>query len=262
MIQHASSPAIHWLFIALGVVCVLFTAIFLIVGLTVEIFLTALGLGLALTVGGFMLLRLILRVSNMPSGWADPVIDSSKARKAAGLRKAREEALCDEPIPERPDDVDYLSDTGSLKEEDLASEFLQMGRLLLKSGRYSEAKSTFEKAHVQDQANSKIFNYIGISCGRLNQFEEAVDAYNKAIALDYDYASAHFNLASVYDQMGDNLNAMTQWQRYLEVGKVLGERKDMLDRARDRLACLKKGTDKMKKNKLQPPAESEEKLSD
>lgn len=259
-LRESSKLALHWLFVAMGIVGVAVMALFLRGSLTLELFFTALLVSEGVVAALFFLLRILMRSNDMPGGWADPVINK-KARWDIGSPEDQDDRYpCESPL-EGDGPVEYLSDTGKVDDAELAGEFLQMGRLLLKSGRYTEAKSAFKKAHDQDPGNSKVYNYLGISYGRLNHFEEAVDAYNKAIALDYDYASAHFNLASVYDQMGDAQNAVNQWQRYLDVGKVVGERKDMLERARSRLDCLKNGTDRKRSRPIAPP-EPEDNPSD
>ena len=57
----------------------------------------------------------------------------------------------------------------------------------------------------------------------------------------------HEEWLSIYEQMNDRESAISQWQRYVDVGKVVGERDDMLQRAQDRLDRLKDGTAKMPK---------------
>lgn len=226
----------YLLFILLALVVAVSLLVYFFLHVSTIIFLSILGGGILLGLVGFASFQILWPPSTVIPGWSDPVINEKKAREIIGIK-----------APQVPsNDRDFLSDTGRVDEADLAGEFLQMGRLLLKSERYSEAREAFIQATRQDPGNSKIYNYLGITCGRLNLYEEAIDAYNKAIALDYDYASAHFNLASVYEQISDTENAMTQWQRYLEIGQVVGEREDMLDRARDRLKVLGKKTDKMK----------------
>lgn len=248
------TPAGYWLVISIAIVFLILLILFFSTGLMpFSLFCGLTILGLGITTAGFFLLRLMLKNSSMPQGWAHPLLDAKKARKELGLPDKNLQVKGQDvrnSVGSQEDDQ-YISDTDTLNVDELANEFIQMGRLLLKSGRYSEAKNSFLKATEQDPGNSKVYNYLGIACGRLNEHAQAVDAYNKAIALDYDYASAHFNLASVYDQLGDDENAITQWKRYLDVGKVVGERADMLERAKGRLQALKNGTDRVKKTKFQ-----------
>lgn len=261
--MNQAKPGIHWLFIALAVVSAGIVVLYFSFNLDTSLFIGLMVGGIGLTVAIFFVSRMAAESAKNPDGWADPVVDSKKARKemdlptkadkgADGSSRARPSASFEE----------YATELMDSEPIELVEEFLQMGRLLLKSGRYGEARDTFVQATQQDEGNSKAYNYLGIACGRLNLFDEAIDAYNKAIALDYDYASVHFNLATVYDQMNDKENALVQWKRYLEVGKVLGEREDMLDRAKGRLQALKEGTDRIKKKKIIPPSDSSGNHSD
>lgn len=258
-----SKPRIYWLFVVLAVVTVGLVALYFFLPLSTNHFLGLLTGAIGLTLAIFFISRAALQSPAKANGWADPVVDPKKARNELGLPEKVDNEQEDSPLA-RPfsSSEEYATELMTPEPMELVEEFLQMGRLLLKSGRYGEARETFVQATQQDQGNSKAYNYLGIACGRLNLFEEAIDAYNKAIALDYDYASVHFNLATVYDQMNDRENALVQWKRYLEVGKVLGEREDMLDRAKGRLRALKEGTDRIKKNKLKPPPESPKDSSD
>ncbi len=248
------TPSAYWLVGAIIAIVVLLLAAYLFTGfLSIPLLAGLLVLGVGIVTAGFFILRIFLKSSSMPQGWAHPVLSAKKARKELGLpeKEARRDLSQDGPIQKDGKGIEFRTDTDNLDPKDISGEFIQMGRLLLKSGRYPEAKEAFVKAAEQDPGNSKVYNYLGIACGRLNEHEEAVDAYNKAIALDYDYASAHFNLASVFDQIHDDKNAISQWKRYLDVGKVVGEREDMLERAKGRLQTLKNGDKKVKKSNAQ-----------
>ena len=243
MADEIKKPRLFWLLMSLGLVIAVTGMVSFFLNLSVTIMATIMGLGSLATVIGFGVMRYMLNDDEPRHGWADPVLDPDEVREAFDVP-------VDNPKHHLKNDTRKTGEvpySAGDDEEKLVEELVQMGRLLLKSERYDEARDYFKRATDKDPGNSKCYNYLGISCGRLNMFDEAIDAYNKAIALDYDYASAHFNLASVYEQMNDKKGALMQWQRYLDVGKVVGERDDMLQRAQDRLDRLKDGTAKMPK---------------
>jgi len=128
----------------------------------------------------------------------------------------------------------------SVKRSRQLRDYVDMGRLLMRSGRHDEAIDVFEKAISLEPENAKVYNYLGIAHGRIGNFQEAVQAYSKAISIDLDYASAHFNLASIFEQSGRDEEALEEWRRYVEIGEVVGEREDMLARARERIKQLGK----------------------
>jgi tetratricopeptide (TPR) repeat protein len=49
---------------------------------------------------------------------------------------------------------------------------------------------------------AKIHNNLGIVCKKIGRYEEAVSQYKKALAIDPDYAGAHYNLGLVYGGKG------------------------------------------------------------
>jgi tetratricopeptide (TPR) repeat protein len=254
----AQKPKFHWLLLLLAIAMIASIVARETMDMPGSIFIFVFLASLLLAGVLFFLMNKLLSQRSMPSGWAQPVLDPKRARKELGLP----EDGASKPTPPETTTDQYLTDDGAGNPEELAGEFLQMGRLLLKSGRYDEAKAAFDNAALQDPGNSKVYNYQGIAYGRLNEFDAAVDAYNKAIALDYDYASAHFNLASVFDQMNDSVNALEHWQRYLDVGQVVGERDDMLERARGRVRALKDGTDRIKRPQTPILSDSDEDPTD
>jgi len=62
------------------------------------------------------------------------------------------------------------------------------------------------------------FNQLGISYRMVGQFKKARDAYEKAIALDPNYALAHLNLGILYDvYLWDGPRALELYDRYLSL---------------------------------------------
>ena len=127
----------------------------------------------------------------------------------------------------------------SLRSEEILDEFIDLGRRLLRNGKWPEAIEHFSRAIELDPHQSRLYNYLGITLGRADRHAEAVEAYLKAIAIDYDYTVAHFNLALAYEQLDRSSDALDEWSRFVEVGELVGEHDDKLQLARDRIRELK-----------------------
>lgn len=60
--------------------------------------------------------------------------------------------------------------------------------------------------------------YRGIIEGRNHRYENAIEHFTNAIELDPDYEVAHFNLAIIYNMMGDNKEASKAYNKALRAG--------------------------------------------
>lgn len=129
----------------------------------------------------------------------------------------------------------------AMQTEEIIEGFVDDGRRALKEDRLEDAAEFFRRAIELDPQQSRLYNFQGLAFTRLSRLEEAVDAYCKAISIDYDFSKAHFNLALAYEQLGRQSDALEEWTRFVDVGEVIGERADMLERARQRIEELREG---------------------
>jgi Flp pilus assembly protein TadD len=69
------------------------------------------------------------------------------------------------------------------------------------------------------------FNQLGIAYRMVGQFTKAKEAYEKAIALDPNYALAHLNLGILYDvYLWDGRRALELYDRYLALSPAGDDR--------------------------------------
>jgi len=123
--------------------------------------------------------------------------------------------------------------------ERIIEDYIETVRSLIRSERYEEASELLSKALDLDPGNSRLLNFVGICCSRMTRYDDAVKAYEASIEQDYDNASSHFNLAVALENAERIAEAIEQYQRYLKVGKILGEPVEMLSRASERLDFLR-----------------------
>ncbi len=90
---------------------------------------------------------------------------------------------------------------------------IQRGLELFGAGEYEAAVAAFSLA----RPSPGLYNNLGLCYYRLGQWSEATAHFHKALALDADYARAHFNLGLVYVKQSDDQAAATAFARALEL---------------------------------------------
>ena len=121
-----------------------------------------------------------------------------------------------------------------------ADEYMNLGRQLLNDQRFDEAARMFEDVVSRNARNWQAYNYLGRACAGMGLYDEAKQAYEQAIGLEFNYASAHFNLAAVFEKLDQPDKALDRWRQYLEIGQTIGEKPEWLDHARERIAEIER----------------------
>lgn len=86
---------------------------------------------------------------------------------------------------------------------------------LVELGRLEEAANHF-KASLEIEPRAEIYSDYGFTMARMNRPREAFAAYRKALELDPNCASAHFNLAAAYVMANKLAEAETHYRKALE----------------------------------------------
>lgn len=97
----------------------------------------------------------------------------------------------------------------------LSGPLVNQGVILLRQKQYADAETQLLKALEINARNPYGYNLLGIALREQGKFANARSAYESALALDPDYAKAHFNLgvlADLYEQ--DLPRALTHYERY------------------------------------------------
>src|SRR5437773_987118 len=79
----------------------------------------------------------------------------------------------------------------------LTSPRINLALLERKAGRVEEAETTLKAAVEASPNNVVAWNELGVTLRMRGRFKDAVDAYDRAIAADPNFAPAHRNLAIV-----------------------------------------------------------------
>lgn len=96
--------------------------------------------------------------------------------------------------------------------------WIELGNVLMDSQRFGEAIEAYEKALALDPKNVPVRVDLGTCYRGVRRFDKAVEEYRKAIAIDPKFPNGHRNLGVVlaYD-LHQNKEAVKEFQKYLEV---------------------------------------------
>jgi len=95
-----------------------------------------------------------------------------------------------------------------------------IGQVYLDQGMYEQALDAFKKAVEIAPGYSLAFNSIGRTYLAMNNLEEAVKVFKKAVEYSPNYAIAFFNLAETYLQMGQLEKARENYKKVIEIAPM------------------------------------------
>ena len=97
-----------------------------------------------------------------------------------------------------------------------------LGFLFLKKELYSSAEEHFKKALELKNDCAECFNNLGYLKTLLGQSVEAQKYLEKAIGLKSDYPDPYFNLGVLLEKNGDIGNAVSAYQKFLQIPSTAG----------------------------------------
>ncbi len=94
------------------------------------------------------------------------------------------------------------------------------GALKFRDGDLGAAQSDLKRALKIDENSAYNRNYLGVVYQEMDRMEDAVEQIRRAVELDPEYLSAHFNLAVILatSETPDLAAASASYQRYLALG--------------------------------------------
>jgi tetratricopeptide (TPR) repeat protein len=97
---------------------------------------------------------------------------------------------------------------------DLEDAYLNLGALWDAAGRYSELVRLSDTALQHCPGSALLHFNRGVALDHLERLEEAAASYERSLALDPTLADAHFNLAQLHQQAGDERGALRHYSAY------------------------------------------------
>lgn len=106
-----------------------------------------------------------------------------------------------------------------------------------KQATYEVVLKEYEDLLIRDPKNARVYYSIGIIYAKTQRLKEAVEFFGRAVALEPDFKEALFNLANVYEGLGDKERARYFYEEMLAVG---GEKTELDTYAESRLLELRR----------------------
>lgn len=106
---------------------------------------------------------------------------------------------------------------------DYAAAFEKMGAAYFKSKRFNEALAAFEQYKIL-KGDAKAYNYVGETLFELGRFDESVEAFNLAVAMNSDFAKARYNLGRAYLKQNNQTAAVAQHEYLKNFNQELADK--------------------------------------
>jgi Flp pilus assembly protein TadD len=103
----------------------------------------------------------------------------------------------------------------SAKVPEFSGPLVNQGAILIKQQHYTDAEKVLRQAVAVNDQNVFAYNELGLALRQQGKFTDAKAAYLSALAIDPNYAKAHFNLGVLADlYLQDLLLAISHYQAY------------------------------------------------
>jgi tetratricopeptide (TPR) repeat protein len=99
-----------------------------------------------------------------------------------------------------------------------ADGLVQEGRTLMTPGHYQEAVDRFNRALALDPSRQDVFKDLGLAYQNLGNADEALDNYEKALLVDPRQAEVLTNRATLYRSRGEYQKAIDEFTKALSIG--------------------------------------------
>ena len=116
---------------------------------------------------------------------------------------------------------------------------LQAARGSLAEGRYSEAIAAYQAVLKRDPKNVDAMTHLGLIVAIGGHADSALETFDKALAIDPDYAPALLYRGQVlYEAKKDVAGAVSSWERFVKVAPSAEDR----ERVKKLIADAKAGS--------------------
>src|SRR5262245_36769761 len=112
---------------------------------------------------------------------------------------------------------------------------LQAAHASLDAGRYQEAIAAYKAVLRRDQRNVDAITHLGVILALAGHHAEALEAFDRALAIDPNYAHALWDKAGVLEARQDDAGTLATLERFVRVAPAGADR----DRAQERISQAK-----------------------
>ena len=115
---------------------------------------------------------------------------------------------------------------------------LKAAHASLDAGRYQEAIAAYTAILKRDQRNVDAITHMGVILALAGHHAEALEAFDRALAIDPNYAHALWDKAGVQEARQDHAGAVATLERFVRVSPPGPDRDKAQQRLRDAKARL------------------------
>jgi tetratricopeptide (TPR) repeat protein len=115
---------------------------------------------------------------------------------------------------------------------------LQAAHASLDAGRYQEAIAAYTAILKRDPRNVEAITHLGVILAIGGHQADALEAFDRALAIDPDYAHALWDKAGVQEARQDHAGAIATLERFVRVAPAGPDRDRAQERLRDAKAKL------------------------
>jgi tetratricopeptide (TPR) repeat protein len=98
-----------------------------------------------------------------------------------------------------------------------STDWFYKGMILYNENQFNESLQAYEKAIQLNPANEDAWNGKGMALGTLGRYEEALQAFNRATRINSSCAEAWYNMGAIFDLTGKYFLAI---QAYNEATRI------------------------------------------
>ena len=89
-----------------------------------------------------------------------------------------------------------------------------------KKKEFSSAIQNYQKAIKIDPQNLEALNNLAVVFKKLGQLEKAKAILNQALKFGANHAGTHYNIAVLYEEIGNNKSAIHFYQEFVKLGST------------------------------------------
>lgn len=111
---------------------------------------------------------------------------------------------------------------------------VQNARREMAYGHYEQAVSFLQEAAQKQPTCAEVYTLLGICYAQLRRDAEALQAFQRATALDMGNAATHYNYAVILDRVGHTYEALEELKEALKLDPHHRQAEKLLDEIRQR----------------------------
>ena len=111
----------------------------------------------------------------------------------------------------------------ALEMEECSELYMDLGNACASEANYQDAVDAFSKALIYEPDNGEIYYCIGSVYLLQQRLKKCIESYNKAESLGFNNVRLYMNLASIYNAMGDRQMELRNYTKAIDKNPLIGD---------------------------------------